>query len=91
MGEDMTLDLAAVIRDSCMPIRDGLVEGTPGQNDLVYEVYFCQPGCQHLPEFNYVDAHNGAVVEHITGIYHAASITKCPKPILGNDGWDEQL
>lgn len=83
---DMTLDLAAV-NAKLYVFRDGLVEGVPGENHLVYEVEVANQVVS-IREFVYVDAHDGAVVEQITGIYHALD-REVSETSLGNVVWDE--
>ena len=49
--------------------RDGLAQGVPGQNHLVWEVEVGNGA--DVREFVYVDAHTGKVVDQITGIHDA--------------------
>lgn len=58
--------LAIAARSSSFYVfRDGLLQGVPGRDYLVYEVEVIGPG---LREFVYVDAHSGTIVNQISGI-----------------------
>jgi Zn-dependent metalloprotease/subtilisin-like proprotein convertase family protein len=50
-----------------MVYRTNLTRGTPGENHLVYEVEVTNGAS--IREFVYVDAHNGKIVDQITGIH----------------------
>jgi Zn-dependent metalloprotease len=67
--------------------RAGLTQGIPGPVHLVWEieVVSVEPGVR---EFVYVDAHNGKVVDQITGI-HDAMDREVYQINLGNLVWEE--
>lgn len=62
-------DLSAV-STKLMIFRTGLLQGVPGVNHLAYEVEVTNAG-PSVREFVYVDAHNGKVIDQITGIHDA--------------------
>lgn len=72
-----------------MVFREGLVRGTPGQDRLAYEVEVINPAVT-VREFVYVDAHNGRVIDQITGIYHALD-REISETALANVVWDESV
>jgi cysteine-rich repeat protein len=49
--------------------RTGLIQGIAGRNHLAYRVEVVD-GQRSVREFIFVDAHNGKVIDRITGIYH---------------------
>jgi Zn-dependent metalloprotease len=67
--------------------RGGLAQGVPGPVHLVWEieVVSAEPGVR---EFVYIDAHNGKVVDQITGI-HDALDREVYQPDLGTLVWEE--
>ncbi|MDX2418542.1 MAG: M4 family metallopeptidase, partial [Xanthomonadales bacterium] len=67
-NEDFS-DFSAV-STNLMVFRAGLLQGVPGLNHLAYEVEVTNAG-PSVREFVYVDAHNGTVIDQITGIYDA--------------------
>ncbi len=85
-GKAAGLDLATVSNE-LMVFRAGLVQGVRGKDHLVYEVQVANPALT-VREFVYVDAHNGKVVDQITGIYHALD-REVSEGSLGNVIWDE--
>ncbi|MEO6102401.1 MAG: PepSY domain-containing protein, partial [Pseudoxanthomonas sp.] len=52
-----------------MIFRENLAKGIPGANHLAYEVEVGNGG--NIREFVYIDAHTGAKIDQITGIYDA--------------------
>ena len=53
-----------------MVFRTGLLQGVNGRNHLAYRVEVINNE-RSIREFVFVDAHTGAVLDQITGIYHA--------------------
>ena len=49
--------------------RDGLIQGIPGQNYLVYEVQVTNSSS--IRDFVYVDAHSGKIINHISAVDNA--------------------
>ncbi len=68
MDANASHDLAAV-NSLLYVFRTGLVQGVAGRDHLVYEVEVTNSDIS-TREFVYVDAHTGAVVDQITGIFH---------------------
>jgi cysteine-rich repeat protein len=62
-------DLMAV-STKLMIFRSGMLQGVPGIDHLAFEVQVANVG-RSVREFVYVDAHNGKVIDQITGIYDA--------------------
>ena len=79
-------DLAAV-NNALYVFRTGLVQGVAGSDHLVYEVEVTNSD-KSVREFVYVDAHSGAVVDQITGIFHGLD-REVSETTLANVVWDE--
>ncbi len=79
-------DLAAV-NNELYVYRSGLIQGVPGRDHLVYEVEVANSDVS-IREFVYVDAHTGAVVDQITGIYHGLD-REVSETTLANVVWTE--
>jgi Zn-dependent metalloprotease len=58
---------AVAVNSTLMIYRENLARGVPGANHLAYEVEVTDN--RNVREFVYVDAHTGAVVDRLTGIY----------------------
>ncbi len=79
-------DLTAVAK-TLMVFRAGLLRGTPGKDHLAWEVEVINSD-RTVREFVYVDAHNGRVIDQITGI-HDALQRRVSESSLANVVWDE--
>ena len=58
---------AAAVNTTLYVYRENLARGIPGANHLAYEVEVSNG--QDVREFVYVDAHDGQVIDQVTGIY----------------------
>jgi Zn-dependent metalloprotease len=58
---------AVAVNSTLMVYRENLARGVPGANRLAYEVEVSDG--RNVREFVYVDAHTGAVVDRLAGIY----------------------
>ena len=58
---------AAAVNTTLYVYRENLARGIPGANHLAYEVEVSNG--RDVREFVYVDAHDGQVIDQITGIY----------------------
>jgi Zn-dependent metalloprotease len=58
---------AVAVGSTLMVYRENLARGLPGANHLAYEVEVTDG--RSVREFVYLDAHTGAVVDRLTGIY----------------------
>ena len=67
--------------------REGLLQGVPGDNLLVYEVEVTNG--QDIREFLYVDAHSGRIVNQISGIHEAGLDRKVSETSLANVIWED--
>lgn len=67
--ESQYADLVAVANDLVI-FREGLIRGTPGADHLAYEIEV-RNAAGSIREFVFVDAHNGKVIDQITGIHDA--------------------
>ena len=75
-----------VANSSLQVFRTGLVQNIAGSDHLVYEVEVANN--EHtIREFVYVDAHNGRIVEQITGIHEIER--EISETSLANVVWDE--
>lgn len=63
---DSGAEVLAVRSHRLLVFREGLIKGVPGQNRLVWEVEVGDG--KKVREFVYMDAHNGKLVDQITGI-----------------------
>ncbi len=81
-----SFDLSAV-NNELYVFRTGLVQGVPGQDHLVFQVEVTNSNVT-IREFVYVDAHTGAVVDQITGIFHGLD-REVSESSLANVVWDE--
>ena len=68
INADAYLDEMSAVATNLMVYRAGLVQGVPGRDHLAYEVEVSNADIT-VREFVYVDAHNGKVIDQITGIY----------------------
>lgn len=70
--------------------RSGLLQGVAGTDHLVYEVEVVNSDLT-AREFLYVDAHNGDIVDQISGIHHAlGDLDRTVSEVsLGNVVWQE--
>jgi len=82
----VSTDLAAV-NSRLVVYRTGLARGVAGNNHLAYEVEVANNAIS-IREFVFVDAHNGKVIDQITGIYHALS-REVYEQNLGNLVWSK--
>jgi cysteine-rich repeat protein len=73
--------------DRLLVLHPGLYRGVPSGTHLVYEVEVANPG-RTILEFVYVDAHDGRVVDQITGI-HDALDRKVSEGSLANVIWED--
>ena len=76
-----------VVSSTLMVFREGMLKGAPGKDHLAYEVEVVNDNIT-VREFVYVDAHNGRVIDQITGIYHALN-REVYEGNLGNLVWVE--
>lgn len=58
---------ASPIKTTLYIFRENLARGVPGENHLVYEVE--NSNDRNIREFIYVDAHTGAIIDRISGVY----------------------
>ena len=78
-----------------MIFREGLARGVPGPNHLAYEVEVGDGAT--VREFVYVDAHNGKVIDRISGTpdqlkrraYNGRNLPECRRPTPDNPFWVE--
>lgn len=66
--------------------RDGLIQGVPGANYLVYEVQVTNNG--NVRDFVYVDAHAGKVINHVSAVDNAL-FRRLYEMNTGNQVWME--
>lgn len=66
--------------------RDGLLQGVPGANYLVYEVQVTNNG--NVRDFVYVDAHAGRIINHISAVDNAL-FRRLYEMNTGNQVWME--
>lgn len=66
--------------------RDGLIQGVPGANYLVYEVQVTNNG--NIRDFVYVDAHAGKVINHVSAVDNAL-FRRLYEMNTGNQVWME--
>ncbi|MFW6097481.1 MAG: M4 family metallopeptidase, partial [Chloroflexota bacterium] len=84
--ENASTELAA-LNTHLYLFREGLVQRIAGDVRLVYEVEVANSDVT-VREFVYVDAHNGAIVEQITGIYTDLD-RKVSEETLSNVIWED--
>jgi cysteine-rich repeat protein len=77
----------SAVSNELMVFRAGLIQGIPGKDHLAYEVEV-RDQSGSVREFVYVDAHNGKVIDQITGIYHAVN-RQIYESNIGNLVWSE--
>jgi Zn-dependent metalloprotease len=77
----------AVVGSNVYVFRAGLVQGVAGGNHLVYSVEVANSE-RSIREFVYVDAHNGKIVDQITGV-HEALDREVSEGSLANVIWSE--
>ncbi|MBP6016607.1 MAG: M4 family metallopeptidase [Candidatus Promineofilum sp.] len=66
--------------------RDGLLQGVPGANYLVYEVQVTNQG--NIRDFVYVDAHAGNIINHVSAVDNAL-FRRLYEMNTGNQVWKE--
>lgn len=93
---DEKFDNLNAVVSNLMVFRAGLVQGVPGRDHLAFEVEVTNPKLT-VREFVYVDAHNGKVIDQITGIhdalyrraYDGQFLSTVPPGYPGTPFWEE--